>query len=242
MKIKPELWEQCLPNNLSEKEKREAVETISSTWDQSRAGEEQFTESRLAEIPLLTDSKRAYRFLESFRDGAQFSHPSVQSIKKFYSIIPKILQKCRKVAKPDLAIENLCRFVEAAGSKESFLDLFQENEKFLELLLNLFGSSEVLSKILIRHQGLFDVLTNMENIYRFKQAEKIQEDFDQSLKNTSDIESKSTALRLIKHAEELRIGVRYLIKEADLSGTLEDLSNLADVFLSTVYQVACDGA
>ena len=129
--------------------------------------------------------------------------------------------------------------MEAAGSKESFLDLFQENEKFLGLLLNLFGSSEVLSKILIKHQGLFDVLTNMENIYRFKQAEKIQEDFDQSLKNASDIESKSTALRLTKHAEELRIGVRYLIKEADLSGTLEDLSNLADVFLSTVYQVAC---
>ena len=222
-----------------EKEKREAVETISNAWNRSRAGEEQFTESRLAEIPLLVDSKRAYRFLESFRDGARFSHPSAQSIKKFYSIIPKILQKCRKVAKPDSAIENLCRFVEATGSKESFLDLFQENEKFLGLLLNLFGSSEVLSKILIKHPGLFDVLTNMDSIYRFKQVEKIQEDFDQSLKNSSDFQSKSIALRRIKHAEELRVGVRYLIKEADLAGTLEDLSNLADVFLNTVYQVAC---
>ena len=155
-----------------EKEKREAVETISSAWDRSRAGEEQFTESRLAEIPLLADSKRAYRFLESLRDGVQFSHPTVQSIKKFYSVIPKIIQKCRKVAKPDSAIENLCRFVEATGSKETFLDLFQENEKFLGLLLNLFGSSEMLSKTLIKHPDLFDVLTNMDSIYRFKQVEK----------------------------------------------------------------------
>ena len=70
-----------------EKEKREAAETLSSEWDRSRIGEEQFTESMLAEIPFLPDPKRTYRFLKSFRDGTQFSHPSVQSIQEFYSII-----------------------------------------------------------------------------------------------------------------------------------------------------------
>ena len=96
-----------------EKKKREAAETISREWDRSRIGEEQFTESKIAEIPLLPDPKRAYRFLESLRDGAQFSHPSVQSIQEFYSIIPKIFQQCRKIPQPDSAIDNLCRFVEA---------------------------------------------------------------------------------------------------------------------------------
>ncbi|MBL7021585.1 MAG: bifunctional [glutamate--ammonia ligase]-adenylyl-L-tyrosine phosphorylase/[glutamate--ammonia-ligase] adenylyltransferase, partial [Nitrospinaceae bacterium] len=222
----------------AEKEKREAAETISSEWDRSRAGEEEFTESRLAQIPFLPDPKRAYRFLESFRDGAQFSHPSVQSIQEFYSIIPKILQQCGKVARPDSAIENLCRFVEATGARESFLDLFQENENFLELLLNLFGSSEMLSQILIKRPDLVDVLTDMDSIYRFKLAEKMQEDLNRALKKSPDFESRSIVLRHIKQAEELRIGVRYLIKEADLAGTLEDLSNLADVFLETVYQIA----
>ena len=32
-----------------EKEKREAAETISREWDRSRVGEEQFTESKIAE-------------------------------------------------------------------------------------------------------------------------------------------------------------------------------------------------
>ncbi len=223
-----------------EKEKREAAETISKGWDRSRIGEEQFTESRLAEIPFLPDPKRAYRFLESFRDGAQFSHPSAQSIQEFYSILPKIFQQCTKVPSPDSAIENLCRFVEATGVRESFLHLFQENEKFLELLLILFGSSGMLSQILIRRPDLVDVLTDRDSIYRFKLAEKIQEDLNRALKASPDFESKSLVLRHIKQAEELRIGVRYLIKEADLAGTLEDLSNLADVFLETVYQIACD--
>ncbi|MZH03503.1 MAG: hypothetical protein F3745_08960, partial [Nitrospinae bacterium] len=203
-----------------EKEKREAAETISREWDRSRIGEEQFTESKIAEIPLLSDPKRAYRFLESLRDGAQFSHPSVQSIQEFYSNIPKIFNHCRKVPLPDSAIDNLCRFVEATGARESFLNLFHENEKFLELLLILFGSSGMLSQILIRRVDLVDVLTDMDSIYRYKQAEKIQEDFDRALKKSADFDSKSMVLRRIKQAEELRIGVRYLIKEADLAGTL----------------------
>ncbi len=223
-----------------EKEKREAAETLSSEWDRSRIGEEQFTESMLAEIPFLPDPKRTYRFLKSFRDGTQFSHPSVQSIQEFYSIIPKIFQQCRRVPKPDSAIENLCRFVEATGARESFLSLFQSNEKFLELLLILFGSSGMLSQILIKRPDLVDVLTDMEAIYRFKLAEKIQEDLNSALKTSPDFESKSLVLRHTKQAEELRIGVRYLIKEADLAGTLEDLSNLADVFLQTVYRIACE--
>ncbi len=223
-----------------EKEKREAAETLSSEWDRSRIGEEQFTESMLAEIPFLPDPKRTYRFLKSFRDGTQFSHPSVQSIQEFYSIIPKIFQQCRRVPKPDSAIENLCRFVEATGARESFLSLFQSNEKFLELLLILLGSSGMLSQILIKRPDLVDVLTDMEAIYRFKLAEKIQEDLNSALKTSPDFESKSLVLRRTKQAEELRIGVRYLIKEADLAGTLKDLSNLADVFLQTVYRIACE--
>jgi [glutamine synthetase] adenylyltransferase / [glutamine synthetase]-adenylyl-L-tyrosine phosphorylase len=223
-----------------EKEKREAAETLSGEWNRSRIGEEQFSESSLAEIPFLPDPKRAYRFLESFRDGAQFSHPSVHSIQEFYSIIPKILQQCRRVPQPDSAIENLCKFVEATGARESYLNLFQENEKFLELLLILFGSSGMLSQILIRRPDLVDVLTDMDSIYRYKQADKIQEDLNRALKNSKNFESKSLVVRRIKQEEELRIGVRYLIKEADLAGTLEDLSNLADVFLETVYQIACE--
>jgi [glutamine synthetase] adenylyltransferase / [glutamine synthetase]-adenylyl-L-tyrosine phosphorylase len=223
-----------------EKEKRVAAETISRDWNRSRIGEEQFTESKIAEIPLLSDPKRAYRFLESLRDGAQFSHPSLQSIQEFYSIIPKVFQQCRKVPQPDSAVANLCRFVEATGARESFLNLFQENEKFLELLLILFGSSGMLSQILVKRPDLVDVLTDMDSIYRFKQADKIQENLDQALKKSTDFNSKSVVLRRIKQAEELRIGVRYLIKEADLAGTLEDLSNLADVFLETVCRIACE--
>ena len=134
----------------AEKEKREAAEKISWEWEQSREGEILFSEEALASIPLIRDPVQAFRFLKAFRDGSTFSHPSEKSIKVFNFILPKIIDQCGRVPSPGAAIENLCRFVEATGARESFLNLFQENEKFLELLLVLFGGSSLLSQIIIQ--------------------------------------------------------------------------------------------
>jgi [glutamine synthetase] adenylyltransferase / [glutamine synthetase]-adenylyl-L-tyrosine phosphorylase len=224
----------------AEKEKREAAEAISREWEQSRQGEILFSEDTLASIPLIRDPVQAFRFLKVFRDGSAFSHPSEKSIKVFNFILPKIIDQCGRVPSPGTAIENLCRFIEATGARESFLNLFQENEKFLELLLILFGSSGLLSQIIIQKPELVDLLTDMDAVYRFKTPEKISEDLDKYLLAGTTLDEKSLILRRFKQAEELRIGVRYLIKEADLEGTLSDLSNLADVYLQAVFKLACE--
>jgi [glutamine synthetase] adenylyltransferase / [glutamine synthetase]-adenylyl-L-tyrosine phosphorylase len=223
-----------------EKEKREAAEKISLEWEKSREGETLFSEEKLASIPLIKDPVQAFRFLKILRDGSAFSHPSEKSIQEFNYILPKIIDQCDRVPSPGAAIKNLCRFVEATGARKSFLNLFQENEKFLELLLILFGSSGLLSQILIRNPELLDLLIDMDEVYRFKTPEKISEDLDKYLLTGTTLDEKSVILRRFKQAEELRIGVQYLIKEADLEGTLSDLSNLADVFLQAVFNLACE--
>ena len=78
----------------------------------------------------------------------------------------------------------------------------------------------------------------MDEIYRFKTPEKISEGLDKFLMTGDSLDKKSLILRRFKLYEELRIGVRYLIKETDLEGTLFDLSNLADVFLQAVFKLA----
>lgn len=224
----------------AEKGKREAAEAISNQWERSREGESLFSEDTLAAIPLILDPGQAFRFLKVFRDGSAFSHPSEKSIQGFNLILPKIINQCKKIPSPGIAIENLCRFVEATGARESFLNLFQENEKFLELLLILFGSSGLLSQILIKRPELIDLLTDMDAIYRFKTQEKISEDLDKNLFAGNTLDEKSLILRRFKQGEELRVGVRYLIRESDLAGTLSDLSNLADVYLQAVFKLACE--
>ena len=224
----------------AEEGQREAAEGIWNVWKLSREGEKLFSEDTLASIPLILDPGQAFRFLKIFRDGSAFSHPSEKSIQEFTLILPKIIHQCKKIPSPGKAIENLCKFVEATGASDSFLKLFQENEKFLEFLLTLFGSSGLLSQILIKRPEFVDLLSDMDEIYRFKTPEKISEGLDKILITGNTLDEKSLILRRFKLYEELRIGVRYLIKETDLEGTLFDLSNLADVFLQAVFKLAFD--
>ncbi len=209
----------------------------SREWETSRMSESKFTPELLQERHFH-DPQRAFRFLVSLRDGPQLSHPTEKSIQFFYAILPKILEFCDELPNPNSAVENLVKFVEASKAREMFMELFENNQKLLELLLILFGSSDVLSGIIIKQPALMDVLMNVESLYRFKPEGKMKAELEMSLSERSDLQAKTLFLRKYKQGEELRIGMRYLIREADLPGTLADLASLADVFLQNVLSIA----
>ncbi|MGV7221466.1 MAG: bifunctional [glutamate--ammonia ligase]-adenylyl-L-tyrosine phosphorylase/[glutamate--ammonia-ligase] adenylyltransferase [Nitrospinales bacterium] len=219
-----------------DKDQKKADDT-SREWETRRMSESQFT-IELFKGGRFSNPERTYRFLISLRDGPQFSHPTEKSIQDFYSILPKILEISEEVPNPNSAIENLVKFVEASQARETFMELFDNNQKLLELLMILFGSSEVLSGIVVKQPALMDVLMNAESLYRFKPERKMKAEMEMSLAECLDLQSKILFLRKYKHGEELRIGMRYLIKEADLQGTLADLASLADVFLQIVLSIA----
>ena len=71
-----------------------------------------------------------------------------------------------------------------------------------------------LSQILIKRPEFLDLLSDMDEIYRFKTSEKMYEDLDKNLMTVNALDKKASILHRFKLYEELRIGVRYLIKEA----------------------------
>ncbi|MCH8207989.1 MAG: bifunctional [glutamate--ammonia ligase]-adenylyl-L-tyrosine phosphorylase/[glutamate--ammonia-ligase] adenylyltransferase, partial [Nitrospinae bacterium] len=214
-----------------------AADEASREWEAQQLSESKFN-LELLEGARFQDPQKVLRFLVSLRDGPELSHPTEKSIKAFYTILPGILELCGKAPNPDSAVENLVKFVEASQARETFLKLFNDNEKLLELLIMLFGSSDVLSSVLIKQPALMEALMNVESLYRYKSAEKLMNELQRSLKDCPDLQSKTLFLRKFKQGEELRIGVRYLIAETDLPGTLVDLSNLADVFLKAALALA----
>jgi glutamate-ammonia-ligase adenylyltransferase len=224
-------------NLFVQEKRRQTAETTSIKIERRALKEEHLSEEHLS-ARGFSDTKRVARFLTLLRDGPKFSHPTEKSIQDFYAVLPSILNLCEKVPGPDSAIDNLVKFIEASGARESYFSLFNTSPKLLELLLILFGSSDLLSQTLIKQPDLIDVLLNQESIYRFKAPEKISEDWQRVLKTCKDLAAKKNALRRLKHGEELRIGIRYLIKEADLMGTLADLSALADLYLEIVTALA----
>ncbi|PIR00101.1 MAG: bifunctional [glutamate--ammonia ligase]-adenylyl-L-tyrosine phosphorylase/[glutamate--ammonia-ligase] adenylyltransferase [Nitrospinae bacterium CG11_big_fil_rev_8_21_14_0_20_45_15] len=222
---------------LADKENRDAAENASLQWSQAAERETMFSLERVEECSFK-DPQRTFKFLEALREGAAYSHPTEKSIQNFDFLFPKILRFSENAPNPNSAVENWVKFIESSGARESYLSLFKSNEKFLELILMLFGSSDFLSEILIKQPGTIDVAMDMEAIYRFKSPEKIRDELKAQLEFLKDFSAKKLALRRFKQGEELRCGLRYLIGEQDIMAVLEDLSNLADVFIQTVYNLA----
>lgn len=224
--------------NLFVEEARQEATQIASKESERKLLKEEWLAVDQLEERGFADPERIARFLESLRDGPQFSHPTEKSIQSFYSVLPRILALSVGVPKPDSAVENLVKFVDASGARETYLNLFNSTGKFLELLIILFGSSDLLSQTLIKQPDLVDIFMDQESIYRYKPPEQVDEDWTRVLKSCKNFDAKKIALRRLKQGEELRIGIRYLIKEADLMGTLADLSSLADSYLQIVADLA----
>ncbi len=222
-----------------EEEEQEKAEQTHNEWGQGRDLESNFSEKLINERGF-TEPDRIFRFLKSLRDGPANIPPSEKSIRTFYEVLPGILELSRRVPFPNSAIENLVKFIEVSQSRDMLLNLFYDNEKILELFLILFGSGELLSSILIRQPSLMDVLMSPDSLYRYKTLPQLEQELWDRLGVCADEPARLLALRRFKQAEELRIGIRFLIRETDLIATLEDLSRLADLYLQVSLDLAAE--
>jgi [glutamine synthetase] adenylyltransferase / [glutamine synthetase]-adenylyl-L-tyrosine phosphorylase len=223
----------------AEDKDQKAAGDTARQWATERELEGRFSEETLEDYPFR-NTKRTFKFLKTLRDGPELSHASEKSIQTFYAILPTLLDLCRKVPDPDAAVDYLVRFMEASHARETYLTIFHDNHKFLEILLILFGSSSVLSILLIKQPNLIDVISNQESLYLYKTPAMMMEELNIRMSAVSEPSEKNICLRQFKQGEELRIGLRFMIHETDVPGTLADLSNLADIYLQTIYQLAME--
>ena len=221
----------------AEDKDQEAAGDTAQQWADQRELEGRFSEDTLREYPFK-DIKRTFKILTALRDGPELSHTSEKSIQTFYAILPTLLDLCRKVPDPDAAVDYLLRFMEASHARETYLTIFNDNHKFLEILLILFGSSSVLSALLIKQPNLIDVISNQESLYLYKTPAMMAEELDARMSAVREHSEKNICLRRFKQGEEFRIGLRFMIHETDVPGTLADLSHLADIYLQAVCQLA----
>ncbi len=226
-------------NLFAEEEDQEKAQQTHHEWGASQDMESRFSEELIAEYSF-DDPGRVFRFLKALRDGPKGVPPSEKNLKAFYEILPPILELSGRTAFPNGAVENLVKFVEASQAREMFFQLFRGNEKILELFLILLGSGDLLSSILIRQPSLMDVLVSPDMLYRYKTLAQMQQELEARLASCGNEEERLVALRRFKQGEELRIGIRYLIRETDLLATLEDLSCLADLYLNVCLGLAAN--
>ncbi len=163
--------------------------------------------------------------------------PDAEARSQLEAIIPALLTGLRRVPDPDLALNNMERFHQAVLDRRFLLGLYRDNPRTLHLLLTIFGSSQFLSDILVRHPQLFEWLLEPGIVRRPKGKEDLRDEAWQVVGAARTLERKWGALRKLKVQEILRIGLQDLVGRQPLAGITEELSNLADVILEAAYQM-----
>ena len=177
------------------------------------------------------EAHRLLRHLANGSDGQQFS-PSVR--RAFFKLAPVLLKSLSQVPDPDMALRYFDAFTAKVGARSSYYTMFLERQSALEALTSVCGSSLYLADLLIASPELFDLLTIPTFTESPKTLAQKQEEVLQIVANTSD-EYILRELRRYKNDEIWRIALRNILGNADLPTTTEELSDLAEAILQSIY-------
>jgi glutamate-ammonia-ligase adenylyltransferase len=153
----------------------------------------------------------------------------------FCRIAPRLLQLISVAPDPDMALINFERCTASIGARKVMYELFSEHPRTLELFVDLCAWSQFLTDILVRSPGMMDQIMDYLMVGRRKSTPEMEKELNELVES---VEDPLDELLGYKDQEMLRIGIRDIIGEAPLLETMQDLANLAEATLRTVWRIA----
>jgi len=130
---------------------------------------------------------------------------------------------------PDMAMNNLGRFVAGARNPLSLGALFQRDPTSLSPLIQIFSTSQHFSDLLVSDPESYDLLRLTEGLP--VERELLVQDLASEVSVLEHEASVLRALRRFKHREMLRIAYGDIVREQALPTVAMQISYLADAIL-----------
>ncbi|MBI4651528.1 hypothetical protein HY745_09655 [Candidatus Desantisbacteria bacterium] len=139
---------------------------------------------------------------------------------------------------PDMALNNMEKYIRNVASPVSLFSFFANNLKPLEILILILSHSQFFSDIICINTTYFDWLFESKNIGIAKTSADFSYDINEMLKSVKSFEKKTNILRIFKRREILRIGVNDLIDALSQEAVMRQISLLAETLLEAAYQIS----
>jgi glutamate-ammonia-ligase adenylyltransferase len=186
------------------------------------------------------DTERAVKLLRALGVGPPYSRHLAGTTWAFQRIAPELLELMPEVPDPYAALANFEAFVAAYGARRVLYELLAANPETLRMLLLLFGTSQFLSDIVCRQPGLFDATVRRDVL-----APLGVTDFGVVFEELPlDALSPDEALPYFiqyRNEELFKIGLRDILRLADVRETMRALSDLARRLVGLVLE-RCEAA
>jgi [glutamine synthetase] adenylyltransferase / [glutamine synthetase]-adenylyl-L-tyrosine phosphorylase len=180
----------------------------------------------------------SYEHLRLLHDGPPHSPASPKRRKLLYALAPLLFHEVARAPDPDRALASMATLIASIGARSSFLALLRENPSTLRTLIGLFGTSEYLTQIFLRHPELLDNLVRADLVRVHKERAAMQADLEARLEEVEEFEDQLDILRRYRIEEFLRIGINDSNGLLDVTEVSAQLSALAETCLASASDVA----
>ncbi len=152
-------------------------------------------------------------------------------------ILGPLLESVAQTADPDQALNHWERLLSTGINRSALFEYLRSSPRMLHLLCTIVGNSDSLAVTLIRDSMLIYWLAEQEVLSKRSTRAGLEKSLRRNFMNLTTAELKLEVLRRFRRREMLRIGVRDLLRLADVPETTATLSDLASVLIHAAYEI-----
>jgi glutamate-ammonia-ligase adenylyltransferase len=184
-------------------------------------------------VPLLEggavrDRPRAYRNLAALKQSLGETHLN--------ELLPALSRCLPRQADPDMALNNLERFLAQPAGREQLPLLLEGRSRGLEVLLQLFSASQFFSDLLVTNPDYLEVIR--VPLRRSPALGELVQQLRAEAAAAPDDSALLRAFRRFRQRHHLRIGVNDVIRDRTLEEITRDLSNIAESSVEVALEIA----
>jgi glutamate-ammonia-ligase adenylyltransferase len=153
-------------------------------------------------------------------------------------IFPALMRACERSADPDRALLGFDQLVATLPNPNMFYHYLRNAPASLELLVRVFAHSQALAHTLARNAHHLHLLIAPDALQQPRPKARLDAELRRLLMTERLPAEQCDVVRRFRRRETLRIGARDLTGRATLEETTLELSNLAEVCLQAVFEIA----
>jgi glutamate-ammonia-ligase adenylyltransferase len=153
---------------------------------------------------------------------------------------PLLVNELSAAPDPDQALRHLADLFGLLADPRATAQMLAQSPRTARLLVSLFGSSDYLSRQLLRHPELIDQLVHRGSAPLVRRMPEIRAELAGRLRALPEIEEQLTELRRFRNEEVLRIGLHDVAGALDVEQVSLQLSDIAEACVEACFATASE--
>ena len=211
---------------------------ISDVFSEEKPDNQQI---ELLESYNLNHTEEISQKLTGFLTSNAWGFMSARAKQRFSNLLPDLLKSISQTKNHLILFDRLLNLFSSIAGRSVYFELLHQNSHLLDKLIHLFNRSEWIAQEVAQYPMLLEYLIQPDSNDDKFDCEKIANNLKIQLDNVAgDTELELDILRLFKREQTIVIAIAELSEQITPLAVSQYLTELAEVVLHAVYQLASD--